>query len=232
MHAPALQYPPDSAAFGPYDEIQFRWTWDSELREREFFTVRLWQKGELPETYAFLKDTQIAVDLPEGSSGTFLWNIAVVRLTEDSTWIIVSDESETRSFDQLTGAFATPPVPTPPPEVMQPTLLEPEEGAKFNPTNKIHFKWIWYRDLEEQEYFALSVWHEGIPEEKHSLTWVKTKDYILDLRNPPIYDIDFSGGHYLWRVAVVVQIGPDPTHNPNDWLLIAESEPRRIQISN
>lgn len=116
--------------------------------------------------------------------------------------------------------------------VMRPVLLEPEDGALFTLVDQIYFKWSWYKDLEEKEHFSVRLWHKESPNEKHSLTWVKTTDYILDLKNPPIHDIDFTEGYYYWNVAVVLQTGPDPGHNPDDWKLIAESKPVELYIIN
>ena len=120
-----------------------------------------------------------------------------------------------------------------PPPTFEPSpmLIEPEAGASFFAADQIHFKWDYSKELRDNEYFAVNLWHVGIPLEKHAFTWVKKRDYILTLDSSPIEDIDFSGGYYYWSVAVILQTGTDPAHNPNDWKLIAESEFRRIYIN-
>jgi len=110
--APLLKLPEDLAAFGPNDTIRFEWTWSGELQARDFFTVRLWAEGEPPQTYSFLKKNELIVDMKQRLGGTYFWNIAVVRLTKDQTWTIVSNESETRQFLWLTTSFPTPPIPS------------------------------------------------------------------------------------------------------------------------
>lgn len=116
-------------------------------------------------------------------------------------------------------------------EAMRPVPLKPKAGTLFPHGGQIHFTWRWYRelDLEKNEHFAVRLWHKEKPDEKHSLTWVETTEYILDLSHPPIDDIDFTKGDYYWNVAALGQ--PDPYHKPNDWKLIAESEPVEIYIN-
>ncbi|MFZ5918124.1 MAG: protein kinase domain-containing protein [Chloroflexota bacterium] len=128
-----------------------------------------------------------------------------------------------------TSIFTCTPIPAPEP-------LEPQDGAVFMTSDKVHFKWSWFRELQTAEYFALRVWHQETPEEKHSCTWVDASDYrknnglLMDLQNPPCHGISFSRGYYYWNVAIVLKTGPDPENNPKDWKLIAESQEVKLYI--
>lgn len=77
-----------------------------------------------------------------------------------------------------------------------PILLTPSDSTVFENAAAVNLQWRWFRPLEEDEYFDLSIWREGEPPD--GITW--TKDEKLDLREWLLYQ---EPGDYLWSVAVV-----------------------------
>jgi len=77
--------------------------------------------------------------------------------------------------------------------------------------------WTWAGDLQEDEWFDIRIWTEGMPH--RGIAWTKQPEYR--------YDICLLGsGHYYWSVAVVR--GRD-----GKWLgnLSPEAPPRRFSTS-
>lgn len=160
----------------------------------------------------------------EADATTTAKAVATANAAAAQTAVAATVTADCAATREAIGATATA-------EAMRPVPLEPKAGTLFPHGGQIHFTWSWYRelDLEKNEHFAVRLWHKEKPDEKHSLTWVETTEYILDLSHPPIDDIDFTKGDYYWNVAALGQ--PDPYHKPNDWKLIAESEPVEIYIN-
>jgi hypothetical protein len=78
-------------------------------------------------------------------------------------------------------------------------------------------RWRWAGDLQEDEWFDVRIWKEGMPH--RGIAWTKQPEYR--------YDICLLGsGHYYWSVAVVR--GRD-----GEWLgdLSLEAIPRRFSTS-
>ena len=108
-------------------------------------------------------------------------------------------------------------------------MLEPPQDAEIN-VNRIDFKWTWKGvPLARDEHFALRIWHQGHPEERHSITWTDEPEYTLTLDHPPVTGIKFGPGYYYWNIGVVRELCPEH-EKPGCWEGIYESEPRRLYI--
>lgn len=144
---------------------------------------------------------------------------------------VMSTVTPSATATPTTTATRVPPTPTSTPTRVLLFLYEPTEDASFNDVLQIHFGWAWAgADLRYYEFFALSVWHQGKPQERHALTWTKEPWYSLTLDTPPVSDIDFESGAFYWNVAVVQEFCPEHEWRPC-WEALYESEPRRLYIN-
>jgi len=139
------------------------------------------------------------------------------------------EPSETSTPTQRPSTSTPTRTPTPTATRALIELLEPPQDAEIN-VRQIHFKWEWKgAPLAANEYFALRMWHYEDFEERYSLTWTSSTEYILTLDTPPVNDIDFSRGNYWWNIGVVRELCVRHAQ-PGCWEGVYESEPRRLHI--
>jgi hypothetical protein len=85
---------------------------------------------------------------------------------------------------------ATPtPTPYPPPVLEEPVDAVTSEG-RLPP-----LFWNWERELAEDEYFEVRIWHNGDPYHT-GIVWVKRSPFDFNLKG-------FPTGKYFWSIAVM-----------------------------
>ena len=178
--------------------------------------------------------------------------LPVVGRTRNSRWLQVSKDGQvawilaelleaTGAVDQAPVVTDILPLPTPrptriprptrTPSVPQPVLIEPAGGARFS--DKVRFKFSWFRRLQQDERVALSV-RTGDRSGQFDW-WVSEADIlngggaIHEEADRVVYEVN-SGfgslppGRAFWRVAVFLDT-PDEKRQVSPW-----SRERRIMI--
>lgn len=59
--------------------VTFEWQWDGTLEENEWFDVRVGKEGEPLQGITWAKETRYTHNQPPGGSGTYQWQIVVIR---------------------------------------------------------------------------------------------------------------------------------------------------------
>ena len=121
--------------------------------------------------------------------------------------------SQLVNFDVGVVPVATdiPPTPTPLPA---PTLLEPDNAARFTKPQGQLFIWKWIRPLEEDEYFSIRIRPEG---DREACCHHRTRDTQHD----NLYGCTY--GRHLWSVIVVREDSVSST----GWREISEASEER-----
>jgi hypothetical protein len=91
----------------------------------------------------------------------------------------------------LTPIPTATPIPTPYPP---PVLDEPVDGV-ISEGRLPPLSWNWGRELAEDEYFEVRIWHDGDPYHT-GIVWVKRSPFDFNLTG-------FPTGKYFWSIAVV-----------------------------
>lgn len=115
------------------------------------------------------------------------------------------------------------PTITPTPQFPGPALLAPEEGTVFGSLDDIILRWEWYRQLQPEDIFTVSLWRSGEAPQIYQV-----------LRSTTI-TLNMSGrasGTYYWGVRVNRQLEAgswqaltDRSENYFEWVLIPEDPP-------
>ena len=93
--APRLLSPSEDDT-APGTAITFRWAWEGELAEGEYFDVRLWRLGDERESVGWTQDRRL--DLQSPGSGWFSWTVVVVRGYDGIVEQQLSEEADGVSF--------------------------------------------------------------------------------------------------------------------------------------
>ncbi|HEX9922621.1 MAG TPA: helix-turn-helix domain-containing protein [Anaerolineae bacterium] len=139
-------------------------------------------------------------------------------------WLAVSDTelgfegwvSAAPEYVQINGDLRAIPTVTPPPPPSTltstgpgypaPIPISPDNGAGVQGTFP-PLVWAWERELGEDEFFEVRIWHESLPYHA-ALGWVKQPQFDYQVRGE-------RSGKYFWAVAVVRGANP----KPKDWTL-------------
>lgn len=97
-----------------------------------------------------------------------------------------------------------------------PTLISPDDGARFGAEVPAELRWSWAGELASDEYYDVRVWQEGEPH--RGVAW--TKEPLLLFAGEPTI-------HYRWAIAVirgeggqmVEQLSPESDSRGILWLL-------------
>jgi protein phosphatase len=118
--APRLVVPEDGAVFGGY-YVDLLWDWEGELKEDEWFDVRVWV-GNIERSIGIVKEEKYTLTTAPSGSGEYRWRIVVVRVGPGGEVLDeVSEESEERRF---TWNLPGPP-PSTPTKIPSPTPTRP-----------------------------------------------------------------------------------------------------------
>jgi hypothetical protein len=118
--------------------------------------------------------------------------------TPSSTATLTPSPSPTK-----TSTIAITPTPTPThtstatptPTLYPPSVLdEPVDGIKSE-GRLPPLSWNWERELAEEEYFEVRIWHNGDPYHA-GIAWVKRSPFDFNLKG-------FPTGKYFWSIAVM-----------------------------
>jgi len=149
--APTLQRPKSGEIFTEMTPVILGWWWDSNLKEDEWFEVRIWQPGKEPTRCVKVKGYQHSMSAP-GELGRYYWQIAVVReasgrerstsLCESTVqffeWITCTPTATPTSTDTPTPTSTpTPtktPTPTPTPTLTSTPTATPSGTPTASPT--------------------------------------------------------------------------------------------------
>jgi hypothetical protein len=122
--APRLVVPEDGAVFGGY-YVDLLWDWEGELKEDEWFDVRVWM-GNIERSIGRVKEEKYTLTTAPSGSGEYRWKIVVVKVGPGGEVLDeVSEESDERIFTwNLPGPSPTV-TPPPPPPLPSPTYTPP-----------------------------------------------------------------------------------------------------------
>jgi hypothetical protein len=86
------------------------------------------------------------------------------------------------------------PTATPRPTPYPPPLLDEPVDAVISAGRLPPLSWNWGRELAEDEYFEVRIWHDGDPYHT-GIVWVKHSPFDFNLKG-------FPTGKYFWSIAV------------------------------
>lgn len=120
--------------------------------------------------------------------------LPILSPTDTPTLTATPTPSPSATFTPTPTATPTPtttPTPTPYPP---PVLDEPVDGV-ISEGRLPPLSWNWGRELAEDEYFEVRIWHNGDPYHT-GIVWVKCSPFDFNLKG-------FPTGKYSWSIAVV-----------------------------
>jgi hypothetical protein len=92
--------------------VAFQWQWDGELKENEYFDIRVWKMGNQEHSgVAWTKETTHQYDMSEKGGGQYEWTVVVIRGRDGKLEQELSPEAAIRNF---TCNLPSPDGPEPP----------------------------------------------------------------------------------------------------------------------
>jgi hypothetical protein len=165
----------------------------------------LWSKKGAYQALAALMPTLTSTPSPKATPTAVPSNTSILPADTPTQTPTATSIATTTSTPALTPTptptsspthtpTATPlPLPSPTP-YPPPVLVEPVDGIAVADRPPPLF-WNWPRELTQDEYFEVRIWHEGEPYHT-GIVWVKRSPFDFNLKG-------FPTGKYFWSIAVM-----------------------------